>query len=67
MDIPWIPLPNEKPKLCKFCRQPVYWMKAGRTVDAYGNVIHAPPREARVLDDGTVEYRDLPHKCRPSL
>jgi hypothetical protein len=62
----WIRLPDEKPKFCKFCRQPVYWKKSDRHVDQHGNVIYAPPREARILEDGTVEYREVPHKCRRS-
>ena len=59
----WIPLPHVKPTYCKFCRKPVYWNKSDKTTDQYGNVIYAPPWEARIKEDGTVEYREVRHRC----
>lgn len=60
----WIPVTDAGRRYCKFCRQLVYWKRQERKTDQYGNVIYAPPCEARLSEDGTFEYRDVPHKCK---
>jgi len=62
--VDWIRVTGASRTLCKFCRQLVYWKKKERRTDQYGNVIYAPPCEARLSEDGAIEYRDVPHKCK---
>jgi hypothetical protein len=60
----WTTVPGAARKRCKFCFELVYWKPQARRLDAYGNVLHDPPREARLSADGGLEYRDAPHKCK---
>ena len=60
----WIEIPEARRSYCKFCLELVYWKPTAPRTDPYGNLIHDPPREARLNAGGTIEYRDVPHKCK---
>ena len=66
-DLDWVPVTDVRRTYCNFCRQLVYWKKKARRTDQYGNVIYDPPCEARLSEDGTLEYRDIPHKCKGQI
>jgi hypothetical protein len=60
----WMPVTGDGRRYCKFCGQLIYWKTQGRRTDQYGNVIYDPPCEARLSEDGALEYRDVPHRCK---